>query len=258
VTWRAKAQAFGETQVTLNTIDNPLRFPGQYYDPETGLYYNYFRDYDPQLGRYVQADPIGLRGGVNRYAYANSRPGYATDPMGLIYRYPGNDYQQWPTGAPGCMRPVWSGGYIVDWVSCDGGAEPQPKCDSPWYDDNKKTPEFEWGSPGGDNGEEGASSSPPSPGRTYCNHWSTAIGVAADTFTLGALTSMLYTGFADSPIALTGIAAARVVSGLNTLGALFICKSYTANTAVGALGVVTNQLPFLWPLLGLVTAFYGL
>uniref|UniRef100_UPI001114BE38 RHS repeat-associated core domain-containing protein n=1 Tax=Atopomonas hussainii TaxID=1429083 RepID=UPI001114BE38 len=82
VTWRAKAQAFGETQVTLNTIDNPLRFPGQYYDPETGLYYNYFRDYDPQLGRYVQADPIGLRGGLNIYVYALNNPLRYADPKG--------------------------------------------------------------------------------------------------------------------------------------------------------------------------------
>ena len=43
----------------------PLRLPGQYADKETGLFYNSFRDYDPQTGRYVQSDPIGLRGGLN-------------------------------------------------------------------------------------------------------------------------------------------------------------------------------------------------
>jgi RHS repeat-associated protein len=42
-----------------------LRFPGQFHDRETGLNYNYFRDYDPQTGRYVQSDPIGLAGGMN-------------------------------------------------------------------------------------------------------------------------------------------------------------------------------------------------
>ena len=60
-----------------------LRFPGQYYDRETGLSYNYFRDYDPRTGRYVQSDPIGLDGGVNTYAYAVANPMLYVDPYGL-------------------------------------------------------------------------------------------------------------------------------------------------------------------------------
>ncbi|GLU37220.1 RHS repeat-associated core domain-containing protein [Pseudomonas sp. NBRC 100443] len=82
VTWRAQAQAFGETQITLNAIDNALRFPGQYFDAETGLYQNYLRDYDLRLGRYVQQDPVGLDGGINIYWYVGLNPIYSVDVFG--------------------------------------------------------------------------------------------------------------------------------------------------------------------------------
>jgi RHS repeat-associated protein len=60
-----------------------LRFPGQYFDQETGLFHNYFRDYDPQTGRYIQPDPIGLDGGINPYVYAEGNPLSYYDPYGL-------------------------------------------------------------------------------------------------------------------------------------------------------------------------------
>ena len=60
-----------------------LRFPGQRYDAETGLFQNGFRDYHPGLGRYVESDPLGLGAGWNTYGYAGKNPGENTDPMGL-------------------------------------------------------------------------------------------------------------------------------------------------------------------------------
>jgi RHS repeat-associated protein len=62
----------------------PLRFPGQYFDGETRLAYNYFRDYDAALGRYIQVDPIGLRGGPNLYLYVRGHPNGGTDLQGLF------------------------------------------------------------------------------------------------------------------------------------------------------------------------------
>ncbi|MGZ5008388.1 MAG: RHS repeat-associated core domain-containing protein, partial [Methylobacter sp.] len=60
-----------------------LRFPGQYYDQETGLFYNGFRDYNPDTGRYIESDPIGLSGGVNTYSYVRNNPLNRIDSLGL-------------------------------------------------------------------------------------------------------------------------------------------------------------------------------
>jgi RHS repeat-associated protein len=60
-----------------------LRFPGQQYDAATGLHYNYFRDYEPGTGRYVESDPVGLSGGPSLYSYTQGRPTLSTDPSGL-------------------------------------------------------------------------------------------------------------------------------------------------------------------------------
>ncbi len=60
-----------------------LRFPGQYFDRETGLAYNVFRDYDSGIGRYIESDILGLNAGLNTYAYVNGKPLSRIDPFGL-------------------------------------------------------------------------------------------------------------------------------------------------------------------------------
>ncbi len=60
VVWAADYKPFGEATITVSTITNNLRFPGQYYDAETGLHYNYFRDHNPIIGKYIEPDRINL------------------------------------------------------------------------------------------------------------------------------------------------------------------------------------------------------
>ncbi|CAM2068867.1 RHS repeat protein [Sulfidibacter corallicola] len=83
VAWAAHFSAYGRV-VGFDTerVQNPLRFQGQYFDEETGLHYNYHRYYDPEMGRFVSPDPVGLLGGENLYQYAPNPIGWV-DPYGL-------------------------------------------------------------------------------------------------------------------------------------------------------------------------------
>ena len=91
VKWQFKPTAFGgqvDNSIDYNTKDSSyelnMRFPGQYEDTETGLYYNHWRYYDQDTGRYLSADPLGLGGGENLYSYVNATPTHFIDPPGLL------------------------------------------------------------------------------------------------------------------------------------------------------------------------------
>lgn len=87
---------------TKTRVEVNLRYPGQYFDEESNLSYNYFRTYSPGSGRYTQPDPIGLDGGVNRFAYADGSPLASIDPLGLA------TYM--------CTQPLHALGTVGKWV----------------------------------------------------------------------------------------------------------------------------------------------
>lgn len=84
VVWEARFKAFGRVDNYRAAVMNKLRLPGQYYDDETGLHHNVFRDFDPEIGRYLQSDPLGIIDGPNIYVYARSNPLTSSDPLGLF------------------------------------------------------------------------------------------------------------------------------------------------------------------------------
>ena len=109
--WPLETSAFGQHPAQTDpdgdgqVLTFNLRYPGQYFDSESGLHYNYFRDYEAATGRYIESDPIGLRGGINTYAYASVSP--------LLY----SDSRGETAAAVGlCFIPG------VGWVSCAAAA----------------------------------------------------------------------------------------------------------------------------------------
>lgn len=102
---------------TLQRVLRNIGLPGQYYDSETNLHYNYFRDYDPTTGRYLQSDPIGLRGGRNSYVYSATNPIRYFDAKGLFYVKPVKGPQ--PTNVPNVKEMAG--------IKCNdkGGFEPE-------------------------------------------------------------------------------------------------------------------------------------
>ncbi len=82
IIWHAHNLAFDRTVTADNFGGLDLGLPGQYYDQETGSWYNVNRDYDPVVGRYLQSDPLGPRAGVNPYTYVGNNPLIWSDPTG--------------------------------------------------------------------------------------------------------------------------------------------------------------------------------
>ena len=141
-TWRHENDPFGTSLGTSAPNENPQNitgtqtqikagsmrldngFPGPLRDRESGKSYNYFRDYDPSIGRYTTSDPIGLRGGIATYGYGNQSPLRYVDPRGLDpwYGDPGLDWRTkpgipWPRGPlllfTMCLRKCLGVGFVI-------------------------------------------------------------------------------------------------------------------------------------------------
>ncbi|MEV3908926.1 putative T7SS-secreted protein [Streptomyces canus] len=115
IAWRTRSTLWGTTAWTADsTAYTPLRFPGQYYDPETGLHYNYFRHYDPETGRYTAPDPLGLEPAPNPVAYV-SNPHVWIDPLGLTPCEPGEGEQSlYKAPQRGQGQHQYDNGYLAD------------------------------------------------------------------------------------------------------------------------------------------------
>ncbi|CAA6810584.1 MAG: Rhs-family protein [uncultured Sulfurovum sp.] len=158
--WEAEYATWGNTaKVTYKQTDaniqeeiefQPLRFQGQYYDQETGLHYNRFRYYDPDVGRFISQDPIGLLGGNNLYQYAPNPTGWV-DPLGLMSCDCNGDGKpdiELPQPGETVTGPKGGQDTVTEHTTKDGG-EPIIQRDSGgyYYNDLKTGKQVDTGSP---------------------------------------------------------------------------------------------------------------
>ena len=132
MSWRWFAEPFGTTAPEVNpsgigVFTQNLRFPGQYADAESGLWYNYFRSFDGSIGRYTGSDPIGLGGGINTYVYAYSQPTRLVDQDGrFVQILPGAAASLIPVAALGCALSQGCRDWVKDALNRDnpnGGSD---------------------------------------------------------------------------------------------------------------------------------------
>ena len=151
--WRLSGNPFGENPPTSGPgYTFNLRFPGQYFDSDSSLNYNYQRNYDSTAGRYVQSDPIGLNDSTSTYAYVGSNPLTFSDPTGTQVALPW--VEPWVGGAPtgaidvmpwvesrarGKTDPLQDLSPINPGRDCDGNCKPCP-------------PGSSWAAPGSEHG----------------------------------------------------------------------------------------------------------
>jgi len=126
VAWQADYDPFGKATVNDDPdgngvhITNNIRFPGQYYDQETGLHYNWNRYYDPGIGRYLSPDPIGLDGGINLYVYVQNNPINLIDPYGFQSRPPVHPTRPVIPIPPGQTYQMCVNDAVQEYIECTG------------------------------------------------------------------------------------------------------------------------------------------
>jgi RHS repeat-associated protein len=135
VIWQAEPDDWGAVR-NEDGVRQPIRFQGQWLDEESGFYYNRYRYYDPQQGRYVTQDPIGFSGGLNLYAYVGGNPLSYIDPLGLAGLVPTGPCP--PAGWDHCRNACGKKSQIAqncvavnNGVFTSWGCLCVPKCDTP-------------------------------------------------------------------------------------------------------------------------------